>query len=188
VKIYTGQGDQGMTRLAHGRHVPKNHTRLECCGSIDELNSHLGLAAAHCGQNMLRDQLLALQNSLLALGADLAAAPARASQPVASRIGPAEVAALEARIDAAAAQLPPLKHFILPGGSPAGAELHVARTVCRRAERHLVTLMLDATEAVDTSALVFLNRTSDLLFLLARLANQSDGVKEIEWHGTVGVS
>jgi cob(I)alamin adenosyltransferase len=186
VKIYTGKGDQGMTGLPDGRRVPKNHPRLECCGTIDELNSHLGLAAAQCRQETLRDQLRALQNELLALGADLAAAPDRRGPSAAPRIGPVEAAALEARIDAAAAQLPPLKHFVLPGGSPAAAELHVARTVCRRAERHVAALMRDAAEALDNSALVYLNRMSDLLFLLARLANQADGMKEVEWHGTPG--
>jgi cob(I)alamin adenosyltransferase len=183
VKIYTGQGDQGMTRLPDARRVPKNHPCLECCGSIDELNSHVGLAAAQCRHQPLREQLLALQSGLLALGADLAA-PHRRGRPAAPRIGPAEIAALEARIDAAAAQLPALQRFILPGGSPTAAQLHVARTVCRRAERHVAGLLLDATEAVSNTLLVYLNRMSDLLFLLARLVNQLDSVQEVEWHET----
>jgi cob(I)alamin adenosyltransferase len=179
VKIYTGQGDQGMSGLLDGRRVPKNHPLMEICGTLDELNCHLGVAIAHCRHEVLQRQVQGLQSSLLALGADLAAGaePGRKGP----HIGAAEVTALEAQIDAVEASLPALKRFLLPGGSVTAAELHVARTVCRRAERHVAGLLLGATEPVDNNVLLYLNRFSDLLFVLARLANQLDGVADVPW-------
>ena len=183
MKIYTGQGDQGLTGLLDARRVPKNHVLLEICGTLDELNSHLGVAIAQCRHEALQRQVQTLQDGLLALGADLAAPPRAGVTPPPLRIGPAEVASLEAQIDAVAALLPPLKRFLLPGGSAAAAQLHVARAVCRRAERHLAGLVLAAPEATGKQALVYLNRMSDLLFMLARRANQLDGVEDVQWNG-----
>lgn len=181
MKIYTKQGDKGMSGLFDGRRVPKHHGRLESYGTIDELNSHLGLAIAQCGHAELRGQLQALQYQLLTLGSDLATPLGSTHESKLRRIGPADVAALEQQIDAAAAQLPALKRFILPGGSVTAAQLHVARTVCRRAERHVARLALDALDPVGEHVLIYVNRLSDLLFMLARLANQLDGVRDVEW-------
>ena len=177
MKIYTRQGDKGLTGLADGRRVPKNHVRLECCGTVDELNSQLGLAAAQCRHEPLKRQLQALQNGLFVVGADLAAPPVpsgRGSMRAAKvrRFSRADVADLEGQIDAATAQLPPLKRFILPGGSLTAAHLHVARAVCAAAERQVAGLTLGGAEAIGEDILVYLNRLSDLLFVLARLANK----------------
>jgi cob(I)alamin adenosyltransferase len=183
VKIYTRQGDGGMSVLFNGQHVPKDHPRLEVCGTLDELNSHLGLAVADCRHAALQTRIQALQRQLFVLGADLATPLNSARKAKIRRIGLNDVTALERAIDDTAAQLPALKRFILPGGGPTAARLHVARAVCRRAERHLTGLTHDRPESVGTQALAFLNRLGDLLFMLARLANQLDGITETEWKG-----
>lgn len=182
MKIYTRTGDEGSTGLFGGDRVSKAHPRIEAYGTVDETNSFLGLARAHLGgSDTLRDldALLArLQGELFEAGADLATpSGARAVVP---RITARHVETLESEIDRYEERLPPLKHFILPGGTPAGAALHVARTVCRRAER----LVVDAagSEAINDQVGVYLNRLSDLLFVLARYANQEGGVAETPWH------
>jgi cob(I)alamin adenosyltransferase len=181
VKIYTRQGDAGLTGLFDGRRVPKHHPRLEVCGTLDELNSHLGLAAAECCHSALRSQLQTLQRKLFQFGADLATPLNTPRQNKIRRLHAADVRALERQIDRAAAQLPPLKRFILPGGGITAARLHVARAVCRRAERHLAALLQDPSDPVNFQSLPYLNRLGDLLFMLARLANQLDGIPDVPW-------
>lgn len=188
MKIYTRQGDTGNTGLFDGRRVRKDNLRIETYGTVDELNSFLGVAITTCRHASLTDLLLKIQNQLFDLGADLATpiAPpdssSNATAPRAARIrriNPEHIVYLEEQIDAATAQIPPLKHFVLPGGSPTAAHLHVARTVCRRAERLAVTLA--AGESIGLQDIVYLNRLSDLLFTLARLANHLDGIPDVEW-------
>lgn len=179
MKIYTRQGDQGQTSLFDGRRVGKDDLRIETYGTVDELSSHLGLALSDCPHATLRGLLERVQFELFDLGADLATP---ADSPHAGRIrrvSPEQARGLEADIDRISADLPPLKRFVLPGGGVTAARLHVARTVCRRAERLLVRLM--ATEPVGASTLVYLNRLSDLLFVLARWANKLDGRPDVEW-------
>jgi cob(I)alamin adenosyltransferase len=183
MKIYTRQGDAGLTGLFNGQRVPKNHPRLETYGTVDELNSHLGLALAQCPHETLCLQLQNLQHQLLLLGADLATPPGSPNEGKLRRIGPEDITALERQIDAATAQLPPLKRFILPGGGITAARLHVARTVCRRTERHLAALLLEPRDPVGSHVLIYINRLSDLLFTLARLANKLDKIQDIEWAG-----
>jgi cob(I)alamin adenosyltransferase len=182
VKIYTKQGDRGMSVLLGGRRVAKHHPRLETYGTLDELNCHLGLAAVDCRHQALRKQLENLQRQVFVLGADLATPLRSASKRKIRRIGPADVAALERQIDETTAQLTPLKRFILPGGGITAARLHVARAVCRRAERHLTALMQDPSDPVGEQPLIFVNRLSDLLFVLARRANKSDKIADSEWN------
>ncbi|MFI4966049.1 MAG: cob(I)yrinic acid a,c-diamide adenosyltransferase [Caulobacterales bacterium] len=180
-RIYTRAGDAGSTRLATGATVSKSDRRVETYGAVDETNACLGLARAHTAQTGELDAILArLQNELFDLGADLAT-PAKADEAPGSalRILDSQVARLEGEIDALNAQLPPLTSFVLPGGTPAAAALHLARTVCRRAEREAVRLV-EAGEAVSGPALRYLNRLSDLLFVAARYANDR-GAAEVFW-------
>ena len=182
MKIYTKQGDGGMSLLFDGRRVPKHHLRLEAYGTLDELNSHLGLAAARCGHQGLKEQLQALQRQVMVLGSDLATPLGSAKEGRIRRIGAAEVAELERQIDEATAQLLPLQRFIIPGGGETAARLQVARTVCRRAERGLAALMQDRSDPVGEQPLIFVNRLGDLLFELARLANKLEKIADLEWN------
>jgi cob(I)alamin adenosyltransferase len=191
-RIYTRTGDDGTTGLSDGTRVRKDHARIEAYGTVDELNSLLGLAAralAEAGPSAASgppasppasgdvDPLALLhriQNDLFDLGADL-------STPgvgEALRIVPAQVAALEHAIDAVNARLQPLTSFVLPGGSAASAWLHLARTICRRAERHAIAL--GAQEPINPQAAIYLNRLSDLLFVLGRAANDG-GAQDVLW-------
>jgi cob(I)alamin adenosyltransferase len=179
VKIYTRTGDAGETALFDGTRVRKSDPRVEAYGHVDELNAMLGLARASGADGMLAEQLVLLQHDLFALGARLADPNARIAGRVRKvALGGDDVRRLEAWIDEAEAHLEPLRRFILPGGSPAGAALHVARTLCRRAERHIVSL---GEGAVTPDLLAYVNRLSDLLFVLARLANARAGVSDVEW-------
>jgi cob(I)alamin adenosyltransferase len=179
VRIYTRTGDGGETGLYGGRRVRKDDPRVQAYGGVDELNACLGLARA-LGLPAEIDGLLGrVQGELLHLGADLAR-PADAPDGRIPRIGPSHTAALEAAIDAHEDRLPPLRHFILPGGSPGGAALHLCRTVCRRVERDVVRLRAGAPD-VNPEAGVYLNRLSDLLFVLARSANAAAGRPEAPW-------
>jgi cob(I)alamin adenosyltransferase len=178
-RIYTRTGDAGTTRLASGRSVSKADLRVEAYGAIDETNACLGLARVHTAGDF--DALLArLQNELFDLGADLAT-PAKSNEApgAALRILDSQVDRLESEIDSLNAELPPLASFILPGGTPAAAALHLARTVCRRAEREAVRLV-EAGEPVSPAAMRYLNRLSDLLFVAARYANDK-GAAEVFW-------
>jgi cob(I)alamin adenosyltransferase len=180
-RIYTRTGDAGSTRLATGAPVSKADLRVEAYGAVDETNACLGLARVHTAGGGELDAILArVQNELFDLGADLAQ-PAKADEAPGSvlRILDGQVARLEGEIDALNAELPPLASFILPGGTPAAAALHLARTVCRRAEREAVRLV-EAGEPVSGPALRYLNRLSDLLFVAARYANDR-GAAEVFW-------
>jgi cob(I)alamin adenosyltransferase len=177
VKIYTKGGDKGETSLFDGTRVSKGHPRVDAYGHVDELNATIGLARAAGIDAPLADKLAQIQRDLFALGAQLADPAERIADRVTkAAIAAADVERLERWIDEADAELPPLRHFVLPGGSGAGAALHLARTVCRRAERQMVLL-----GGVDDELLAYINRLSDLLFVLARLANARAGAGEAEW-------
>jgi cob(I)alamin adenosyltransferase len=179
-RIYTRTGDGGATRLANGAEVAKTDLRVEAYGSVDETNACLGLARLHTGDDALLDLMLArIQNDLFDLGADLANPPAADEDPSrVLRVTEGQVTRLEAEIDQINADLAPLTSFVLPGGTPAAAALHQARTVCRRAERAAVHLA--QTEPVATPALKYLNRLSDLLFVASRRAN-GQGALDVLW-------
>jgi cob(I)alamin adenosyltransferase len=180
-RIYTRAGDAGSTRLATGATVSKTDPRVETYGAVDETNACVGLARVHTGQAGDFDAILArIQNELFDLGADLAT-PAKADEAPGSklRILDSQVDRLEGEIDALNAELPALTSFVLPGGTAAAAALHLARTVCRRAEREAVRL-IEAGEPVSGPALRYLNRLSDLLFVAARYANDK-GAAEVFW-------
>ncbi len=178
MKIYTKTGDDGSTSLFSGGRVPKFHLRVEAYGTVDELNSILGLARALHPSPATDRYLTRIQHQLFNLGADLAT-PLDANSSYVVRVDAAQVAWLEFSIDQLTSELPPLTAFILPGGSPAAAQIHVARTVCRRVER-LVT-QLTETEAVGVHVLPYLNRLSDFFFTLARWENQQAGVPDVVW-------
>ena len=180
-RIYTKGGDTGETGLGNGVRVPKDHPRVTAYGEVDELNSVLGLLAAHCPDAPETALLHTIQNDLFDLGADLCVPPAEGEDPaLALRIIEGQYLRLERAIDRLNEHLSPLKSFILPGGTPAAAWLHLARTVCRRAERALVTLM--QTEPVNPHALIYLNRLSDFFFVLGRTANPGGDVLWIPGH------
>jgi cob(I)alamin adenosyltransferase len=185
VKIYTRRGDRGETDLFAGGRVRKDDLRVEAYGAVDELNSALGLAAAASPHEDLRALCRGIQARLFDLGAYLAApdekrrAKAGIAEPQAS-----DVAGLEAEIDRFEKELPALVRFVLPGGTAAAASFHVARTVCRRAERRCVAL--DAEQPLAAAALGYLNRLSDLLFVLARVENRRAGLPDLEWLGREG--
>ena len=181
MNIYTRTGDRGDTGLFGGGRVPKDDPRVEAYGDVDELNAALGLARAIELMPRIDEVLVPLQRDLFAIGA-LLATPDRDKmheQLAKARVDEGRVAELEAAIDAGEAELEPLRAFILPGGTPKAAALHVARTVCRRAERRVVAL----AHAVEIPQLVvmYLNRLSDLLFVLARVANRRAGAGEVTW-------
>jgi cob(I)alamin adenosyltransferase len=171
-KVYTRAGDNGETSLVGGKRVSKASLRVEAYGDIDELNSVLGVARAEIDDAEVDEVLRRIQNQLFTLGADLAS-PAEVAVP---RVNSEWVPHIEQLIDHFNAQLPPLEEFILPGGRRGAALLHLARTVCRRAERH--TVALSHQEPVGEAASVYINRLSDLLFVLARLVNRRRGGAE----------
>ena len=180
MKIYTGGGDGGEPGLYGGGRVQKDHARVEAYGAVDELNSVLGLARAQGIPEDLDDLAERLQQQLFVLGADLATPPGSDVRPErVLRLPGDSPELLEPEIDACEARLPPLDSFILPGGHPAGATLHHARTICRRAERRVVTLA--RAEPVGDYVVRYLNRLSDLLFVMARLTNLQAGEPEKPW-------
>ncbi len=176
-RIYTKTGDQGETALGDGRRVPKDHARVTAYGSVDELNAVLGILRSQGGAEV--DLLRTIQNDLFDVGADLCV-PQPPDEPAWQRlrVRPEQAARLEAAIDRLNAGLAPLTSFVLPGGSPAAAWCHLARTVCRRAERAAVTLA--RTESINTQIIIYLNRLSDLLFVLARVCNDQ-GRADVLW-------
>jgi cob(I)alamin adenosyltransferase len=176
VKIYTRTGDDGTTGLIGPGRVPKNAPRIEAYGTVDELNSVLGAVLALDSEAWLAADLAQVQSLLLEIGAELATPERRAG---AARIADRDVAALEAAIDRLDRDLPALAHFIHPGGSNLAAQLHVARTVCRRAERRVVALL--KTESVDPVIVRWLNRLADLLFTMARWCNARAGIPDRPW-------
>jgi cob(I)alamin adenosyltransferase len=178
MKIYTRTGDDGSTGLVGGQRTRKSDPRIECYGTVDELNASIGWAAAAAGAE-LAAALREVQGELFAIGAHLATpegTPRAASLPA---LDEAWAARLESQIDAAEAVLPPLRQFILPGGAEPAARLHLARTVCRRAERLLVAFAAD--RPVDPVILTYFNRLSDWLFVQARRANHLAGVADVPW-------
>jgi cob(I)alamin adenosyltransferase len=182
MRIYTRTGDAGETGLFGGQRVAKDAVRVEAYGAVDELNAVIGVARARPGDEVVGDLLADIQADLLVLGADLATPSeqgARVGTRDVKRMEERQVHRLEHEIDALDATLPPLKRFILPGGSERGALLHLARTVCRRAERRVVAL--GHLEGVNPEAVRYLNRLSDLLFVLARSVNQQAGIPELPW-------
>jgi cob(I)alamin adenosyltransferase len=179
MKIYTRVGDDGSTSLLGPGRVPKSAPRVEAYGSIDELNASLGVARALDRDGALADCLGPIQSQLFQLGAELATtAPAMLAELL--RLNAADVATLERWIDRLESDLPKLTQFVLPGGSPLGAQLHASRTVCRRAERRLVALA--ESDAIEPLLIHYVNRLGDLLFVMARWCNHRDGVTETQWH------
>lgn len=179
MKIYTKTGDLGETSLLGGARVPKDHLRVAAYGDVDETNAALGAVRA-IALPRLETLLFAIQKDLFAIGAQLADPTHKvASKRAKAAVTAAHVRRLERAIDAREAKLPPLRCFVLPGGAPAAAFLHQARTVCRRAERSVVTLAREAD--VDPRIIVYLNRLSDLLFVLARFENHRAGIAEDRW-------
>ncbi len=179
MKIYTRAGDNGETSLFDGRRVSKADRRVEAYGEIDELSAAIGVAMAGGLPPDIAEMLQAIARDLFAVGGRLA----DPDQKVATRVrkiavGHAEVGRLEHWIDRLEAELPPLRRFILPGGSPAGAALHLARTVCRRAERRITEL---GPDQVESDLRAYVNRLSDFLFVAARAVNHRAGVPELEW-------
>jgi len=181
VRIYTKTGDDGTTGLLGSGRVPKDDPRVEAYGTIDELNAVLGLARAQ-GLDPAADLLVAqLQNDLFVVGSALAdvSPQGRFRNAVTSR----HVEQLETAIDSMETELAPLVQFILPGGAPAAAQAHLARTVCRRAERLIVRLSHRPDQDVPSALIVYLNRLSDLLFVLARAVNHRAGISDTLWKG-----
>jgi cob(I)alamin adenosyltransferase len=181
MKIYTKTGDTGDTSLFGGKRVPKSSLRIDAYGTVDELNALLGVSRAlkpHAEVDSILEQI---QNQLFVLGADLAA-PFDTTPMKMQRVQQNEIQILEETIDRLDVQLKPLKSFILPGGSAVSAQLHVARTVCRRAERFVDAL--GRKEEIGKFPLVYLNRLADLLFVLARCTNKISKVNDIPWHPT----
>lgn len=185
--LYTRTGDAGMTSLVGGKRVAKNSPRVNAYGTLDELNAHIGLVQAHCAQldNFVTATLLNINNTLFNLGAYLATPPASGNAddnelPQSLRVIPDRIAELEQQIDTLDGSVPEQRTFILPGGSIGAAHAHVARTVCRRAEREILNLA-DTGEAVAPIVLTYINRLSDYLFILARYINHFTGTPDIPW-------
>ena len=186
MKIYTRTGDSGETALFGGGRVRKDHVRVEAYGEVDELNAFLGFAIVpleQAGNEELTERLRTLQEDLFTVGAHLAT-PDPEDNKAASHLPPlplGRIEEMERWIDDADARLPALRNFILPGGTELASRLHLARAVCRRAERRV--LALTAVSAVDSAIIVYLNRLSDLLFTLARVANLEQGIEDVPWRG-----
>ncbi|MEZ5455473.1 MAG: cob(I)yrinic acid a,c-diamide adenosyltransferase [Lysobacteraceae bacterium] len=174
-RIYTRTGDDGSTGLGDGSRVSKDSARVTAYGTVDELNSQIGVVLAHSLPDAVQTALVRIQHQLFDLGGELCI-------PGHAAIHDADIEGLENTLDALNAALPALKDFILPGGSPSAAHCHVARTVCRRAERELVTL--SHHDAVRAEAIRYLNRLSDLLFVMARVLARADGAGEVLWNHT----
>jgi len=179
-KVYTRSGDDGTTGLGGGQRVPKDSVRIAAYGTVDELNSHVGVAVAAGVGEVTGAALAAIQNELFHLGSDLCILEDdKAKRPVPG-IESRHVDALEALMDRLSEELPPLENFVLPGGCPSAAALHVARTVCRRAER--LVIALSRKEAVGPFTIRYLNRLSDALFVMARHENRRRGVPDVLWN------
>ncbi len=177
MKIYTRTGDRGETELIGGERVPKNHLHIVAYGGVDEANAALGAALALLEDAGLKALLEPVQHDLFRVGAALATPPER--RKIAQPMARADVQRLERAIDRLEAELPPLREFILPGGSPAAAYLHLARSIVRRVERGIVAL--SQREELPLEILAYLNRLSDLLFVAARTANRLAGIEDVSW-------
>lgn len=187
MKIYTRTGDSGETGLFGGERVPKDDARVEAYGDVDELNAMLGLACVSLerqGSSGVVERVRQIQEDLFSIGAHLATPRSREADGAAKHLPPlpvVRIGEMEAWIDEADGLLEPLRAFILPGGSETAARLHLARTVCRRAERRTASLARVAD--IDAQILIYLNRLSDLLFILARLVNRETGHEDVRWTG-----
>jgi cob(I)alamin adenosyltransferase len=179
-KVYTRTGDDGTTGLGGGQRVPKDSLRIEAFGTVDELNSALGVALALGLDERLVAALRPVQNDLFHLGSDLCILEEDKARFKVPQIEQRHVDALEELMDELSDQLPPLENFVLPGGAPGAAQLHVARCVCRRAER--LTIALGRAEPIGAFAVRYLNRLSDALFVMARYENQRRGVPDVLWN------
>ena len=181
MKIYTRTGDEGDTELFGGGRVPKDHARVAAYGEVDELNSVIGWALTQSSVAATQERLRRIQHDLFAIGAELATPPPAEGRrrPDTPDLPKGRVAEMERWMDEADRELPALERFVLPGGSAGAAALHVARSVCRRAERAVVSLA--AADSVDAVVVAYLNRLSDLLFVLARLENARAGRPDVPW-------
>ncbi len=178
MKIYTKTGDAGTTALYGGERVPKSALRIAAYGEVDELNAVLGVVCAQTRLEPIRDSLIQVQSALFTVGAQLASPKA---PPKIEIITSAHVDFLERQMDVISETLPALKNFIIPGGSVTASFLHLARTVCRRAERSIVALSELEGEKVDGWLIIYVNRLSDFLFVLARLANLLESIADVPW-------
>lgn len=183
-KIYTKTGDQGKTTLIGGTKVSKAHLRIESYGTVDELNSHIGLCKDLLQGNTIPHQLQDIQDRLFTIGAELACDPDKTTKVSIPDLHETDIGVLEKAIDQMDSALEPLKNFILPGGHPTLSQLHIARTVCRRAERCCVRLAQEST--VDPAIIKYLNRLSDYLFVLARYSGLLLNVPDISWQPRSG--
>jgi cob(I)alamin adenosyltransferase len=179
LKIYTKTGDKGETSLFGGKRVSKNALRIEAYGTVDELNSILGVCCSFNNAQDVDSILNELQQALFTLGADLAT-PSDVQSKSVKRIQESDIVLLEKSIDSLSEKIQPLKSFILPGGNRAAAMIHLARTVCRRAERLVVQLSHE--EEINLQSIIYLNRLSDLLFVLARYVNALSNTSEVKWN------
>lgn len=179
MKIYTKTGDKGMTSLVGGKRVPKNSIRLESYGTIDELNSHLGMIRSFPIDPVISEELIEIQSRLFDVGGHLATDPDDAHVKVRLGVKESDIEQLEKGIDRMDAEVPPMKFFVLPGGNQMVSSCHIARTVCRRAERRI--LDLSAETEVDDLILKYVNRLSDYLFILSRKLAHDSGVEEMKW-------
>lgn len=184
MKIYTKTGDSGKTSLIGGTRVDKSDLRIEGYGSVDELNSYIGLLRDQAVNENRRDLLKEIQDRLFTVGASLATDPAKAGKKPIPDLMESDIELLETEMDKMDAQLPELRYFVLPGGHQAVSFAHLARTVCRRAERAVIRL--SAAEAVDAMVVKYLNRLSDYLFVLSRKMAQELNTEEVKWIPRVG--
>lgn len=180
-KIYTKTGDKGETSLFGGMRLPKHHIRIEAYGTVDELNSYIGLIRDNLEEKSMRSLLKEIQDRLFTIGSNLASDPEK--NMTTPDINPSDIELLEKEIDQMEAELPPLKNFILPGGHPTVSYCHIARCVCRRAERNMV--QLSETSTVEGILLQYINRLSDYLFVLGRYVALKLGVEEITWQARI---
>lgn len=180
MKIYTKGGDKGETGLFGGERVPKNSSRIEAYGTIDELNSFIGLAVTEVKSPEVKELLTLIQNQLFTVGSDLATPLTEKTEKYnIPRVDESFIKNAEEQIDKFDAQLKPLENFILPGGTKSAAILNICRTICRRAERR--TVALKASEIINENIIIFLNRLSDLLFVLSRFENMISGIPDVIW-------
>ncbi|CAM3961223.1 cob(I)yrinic acid a,c-diamide adenosyltransferase [Flavobacterium antarcticum] len=185
MKVYTKTGDKGTTALFGGTRVPKNHIRIESYGTVDELNSHIGLIRDQDINGIYKNTLAEIQNKLFTVGAILATPPEKETLKNGKdrlnipKITEAEIEFMENAIDSMEASLPQMTHFVLPGGHPTVSYCHIARCVCRRAER--IAVHLNEIESIDFFVLKYLNRLSDYLFVLARKLSQDLNAEEVQW-------
>ncbi len=178
-KIYTKTGDKGLTSLIGGTRVAKNNIRLEAYGTVDELNAYIGMIRSFKIDSLLIDELAGIQQKLFAVGGNLATDRSVKDIQVKTVVNPADIECLEQAIDRMDAELPPLTHFVLPGGSQEASFVHIARTVCRRAERRI--LDMNENYPVDEPIIRYINRLSDYLFILSRKLAYDTGAEELKW-------